>query len=207
MSSGLLVVFRRGWWAVGEGAHEGTKGTKGENVGSHDGMERQGKGEMGAEELSAIVVDAAFHIHRELGPGLLESVYEVVLARSLTRCGVVVERQKAVSFEYDKMYFSEGLRIDLLVNDVLVVELKSVERFAPVHAKQLLTYLRLMQLPLGLLINFGAPTFKEGCKRVVNGPQTFVSSCLRVNQSFEREPGKHQDHEGHEATGEADEAH
>ncbi len=134
------------------------------------------------EELSAIVVDTVYHLHVELGPGLLESVYEAVLARSLEKRGLRVERQKPVAFDFDGMHFDEGLRVDLLVEGGLVVELKSVESLAPVHAKQLLTYLRLMKLPVGLLINFGAPTFKEGVKRVVNHHQDFASSRLRVNQ-------------------------
>jgi iron complex transport system substrate-binding protein len=134
------------------------------------------------EEVSAVVVDAAYHIHCELGPGLLESVYEVVLANALARRGLSVERQKIVTFEYDGITFDEGLRLDLLVNNKLVVEVKSVEKFAPVHAKQLLTYLRLLHLPLGLLINFGAPTFKEGCKRIANNHQDTSSSQLQINQ-------------------------
>lgn len=140
------------------------------------------KVEMNIEELSAAVVDAAFHLHQSLGPGLLESVYECVLAKSLERRGLLVERQKIVSFEFDGMHFDDGLRIDLLVNGLLVVELKSVENLAPVHSKQVLTYLRLMHLPLGLLINFGCATFKEGCKRIVNQHTAFASSRLRVNQ-------------------------
>jgi GxxExxY protein len=126
--------------------------------------------DVGLERVAAEVVDAAFHLHRTLGPGLLESVYEAVLAASLGKRGLTVERQKPVVFEYEGMRFEEGLRIDLLVSGSLVVELKSVEKLAPVHPKQVLTYLRLMGLPLGLLINFGAPTFREGCRRVVNGP-------------------------------------
>ena len=114
---------------------------------------------MNVEEVSAAVVDAAFHLHRDLGPGLLESVYEVVLARMLDRRGLKVERQKTVAFDFDGMHFDDGLRVDLMVEDCLVVELKSVEILAPVHPKQLLTYLRLLNLPLGLLINFGAPRF------------------------------------------------
>jgi GxxExxY protein len=136
---------------------------------------------MNVEEASAAVVDAAFHLHRELGPGLLESVYEVVLARMLEKRGLRVERQKSVAFDFDGMHFSEGLRVDLMVEDCLVVELKSVEILAPVHPKQLLTYLRLLNLPLGLLINFGAPTFKQGVRRVVNNHRDFASSRLRVN--------------------------
>lgn len=129
-----------------------------------------------------MVVDTAFHIHDELGPGLLESVYASVLTRALTNLGLKVEREKIVVFEFDGMRFNDGLRIDLLVNDVLVLELKSVEAIAPVHFKQLLTYLRLMHLPLGLLINFGAATFKEGCRRVVNNHHPTDNSRLRINK-------------------------
>ena len=137
---------------------------------------------MNTEAVSAVVVDCAFQLHRGLGPGLLESVYETLLARMLERRGLQVERQKIIAFNFDGIQFDEGLRVDILVEGVLVVELKSVERLAPVHAKQLLTYLRLLNLPLGILINFGAPTFKEGIKRVVNGPVDFAHSRLRVNQ-------------------------
>lgn len=144
----------------------------------------QPAGDLNVEQISAIVVDRAFHIHKDLGPGLLESVYEVVLARALERRGLRVERQRAVTFEYDGIYFEEGLRVDLLINDIFLVELKSVEAFAPVHPKQLRTYLRLMHLPLGLLINFGAATFKEGVKRIVNNHTAFESSRLRVNQDL-----------------------
>lgn len=138
---------------------------------------------MNAEEASAVIVDAAYHLHRDLGPGLLESVYEAVLARVLERRGLRVERQKVIAFDFDGMHFDEGLRVDLLVEGCVVVELKSVERLAPVHAKQVLTYLRLMNLSLGLLINFGAATFKEGIKRIVNGHPDFVGSRLRVNRN------------------------
>ncbi len=137
---------------------------------------------MNIEEISAIVVDAAFHLHKDLGPGLLESVYEAVLARKLEQRGLKVERQRVVSFDFQGMHFDEGLRADLLINDCLVVELKSVENLTPVHAKQVLTYLRLLDLRLGLLINFGAATFKEGIKRIANNHQAFASSRLRVNQ-------------------------
>jgi iron complex transport system substrate-binding protein len=137
---------------------------------------------MNVEEVSSVVVDTAFHLHRDLGPGLLESVYEAVLARMLERRGLRVERQKSVAFDFDGMHFDEGLRVDLLVEDCLLIELKSVERLAPVHGKQLLTYLRLLNLPVGLLINFGAATFKEGVRRVVNRHQDFASSRLRVNK-------------------------
>ena len=134
------------------------------------------------DEITGSIVDAAYKIHTGLGPGLLESVYEAVLARELEKGGLVVERQKVISFEYDGIRFDEGLRVDLLVEEMVVVELKSVEMFAPVHAKQVLTYLRLLHLPVGLLINFGAPTLKEGLHRIVNNYQPSASPRLRVNQ-------------------------
>lgn len=137
---------------------------------------------MNAEEVSAVVVDTAFHLHRDVGPGLLESVYEAVLARMLEKRGLHVVRHRPVAFEFDGMRFDEGFRVDLLVESCLIVELKSVEVLAPVHTKQLLTYLRLLNMPLGLLINFGAATFKEGVKRVVNNHSDLASSRLRVNQ-------------------------
>ena len=136
----------------------------------------------GKEELSRIVVDCGYNLHRELGPGLLESVYEVVLAKKLEQRGLRVKRQMPVPITVMGMTFDEGFRADIIVEELLLLELKSVEKIAPVHAKQVLTYLRLLKLPLGLLINFGAATFKEGVQRNVNGPQDFVSSCLRVNQ-------------------------
>jgi len=120
------------------------------------------------ERLASIVIDRAFHLHRELGPGLLESVYEAVLAHELGAKGLMVQRQKPVPIHYQDIQLDEGFRLDLLVEDRLIVELKSVEELHPVHPKQLLTYLRLMDLPLGLLINFGSPLLKQGVKRVVN---------------------------------------
>jgi iron complex transport system substrate-binding protein len=134
------------------------------------------------EDIAAEVVDAAYKLHTGLGPGLLESVYEAVLERDLKRRGLRAERQKVVSFDYDGMKFSDVLRIDLLVEDSIVVEIKSVERMLPVHAKQVLTYLRLLDLRIGFLINFGAPTLKAGLHRVVNGYVPSAPSRLRVNQ-------------------------
>jgi iron complex transport system substrate-binding protein len=134
------------------------------------------------DEITGIIVDEAIKLHRGLGPGLLESVYEVVLARALSKRGLMVERQQTVSFEYDGLRFDEGLRVDLLVEKIVVVELKSVEKLAPVHSKQLLTYLRLLNQPVGLLLNFGAPTLREGLRRVVNNLTPSASPRLRVNQ-------------------------
>ena len=135
------------------------------------------------DDITGAVVDAAVKLHQGIGPGLLETVYEVILARDLTRRGHAVERQKVIRFEYDDMEFEEGLRVDLLVEDCVVVELKSVEKLAPVHKKQVLTYLRLMELPVGLLINFGAATLREGLQRIVNNLNPSASPRLRVNQN------------------------
>ena len=134
------------------------------------------------DDITGEIIDASIKLHKDLGPGLLESVYETILAKVLTRRGVTVERQKSICFEYDGIIFDEGFRIDLLVDQRVVVELKSVEKVAPVHSKQLLTYLRLMNLPVGLLINFGAVTLKEGLHRIVNKLDSSESPSLRVNQ-------------------------
>jgi iron complex transport system substrate-binding protein len=136
---------------------------------------------MNVEEISSIVVDTAFNLQQELGPGLLESVYEAVLAHKLREHGLTVERQKPIAFTYQGIVFDEGFRVDLMVNDSLIIELKSVEKLAAVHFKQLLTYLRLLNLPLGLLINFGGTTFKEGVRRIVNDHSNIAGSRLRIN--------------------------
>lgn len=120
------------------------------------------------ERLARIAVDCGLRVHRELGPGLLESVCEAVLAASLLRAGLAVERQKPISIECDGLIFREGFRADLVVEGELLIEVKSVERLAPIHAKQLLTYLRLSGRPLGLLMNFGGMSFREGVKRLAN---------------------------------------
>lgn len=120
------------------------------------------------EELARISVDCGFKLHEALGPGLLESVYEACLAQSLAKRGLSVERQKPIVIEYDGLILQEGFRADLLVEGRLLIELKSTEVHAPVHAKQVITYLRLMNLPLGLLMNFGAATFKDGIRRLAN---------------------------------------
>ena len=119
-------------------------------------------------DLSGIVVDECIRIHRDLGPGLLESVYEVVLAGALERRGLKVERQVPVDINYDGMVFAGAFRIDVRVEGRLVLEIKSVERLMNVHAKQLLTYLRLTGSPLGLLLNFSGETMKDGIRRVAN---------------------------------------
>lgn len=113
-------------------------------------------------------------MHRELGPGLLESVYEMILAGKLAQRGIAVARQVPVAIEYDGLNFDAAFRIDLLIGERLLVEIKSVERLNGAHAKQLLTYLRLTKQPLGLLINFGGETLKEGLRRIANNYKPFA---------------------------------
>jgi iron complex transport system substrate-binding protein len=138
------------------------------------------------DEISGEVLDVALRLHRDLGPGLLENVYEALLAARLSDLGLAVERQKPIGAEFEGVRFEAAFRADLLVEARLVVEVKSVDRLMPVHSKQLLTYLRLMKQPVGLLLNFGGATLKEGVKRVVNDYQPSASPLssprLRVNQ-------------------------
>jgi GxxExxY protein len=124
---------------------------------------------MTENEIAKEVVDAAYKVHTTLGPGLLESVCDVVLAHELTRRGLAVARQVPVPIQYDSIVFEEGFRADIMVEGAVILELKSVEGVARVHKKQLLTYLRLADKRLGLLINFGEELIKTGITRVVNG--------------------------------------
>lgn len=124
---------------------------------------------MHENDIAKHVVDAAYHIHVKLGPGLLEGVYEVILAHELQKRALKVLRQDPIEIRWDNITFDEGFRYDLLVEDKVVVELKSIEKTAPVHGKILLTYLKLMDKRLGLLINFGAEVIRSGITRVVNG--------------------------------------
>ncbi|HEV7587952.1 MAG TPA: GxxExxY protein [Longimicrobium sp.] len=119
-------------------------------------------------EITGEIIEVAFRLHSRLGPGLLESVYEIVLAKLLQERGLHVERQKAVTFEFDGCIFDDGLRVDLFVEHSVVVELKAIDKVAPVHVKQVLTYLRLLDLPVGLLINFGTDRMKDGLQRITN---------------------------------------
>jgi len=120
-------------------------------------------------DISAVVLDAAIEVHRALGPGLLESVYEVALAHVLRQRGLALARQVPISITFQGITFDEGFRADLIVQNLVLIELKSLERVAPVHRKVVLTYLRLSRLRLGLLIHFGAPVLKDGFERLVNG--------------------------------------
>lgn len=120
-------------------------------------------------EIAKQILNTAFVVHTRLGPSLLESVYEVVLAYELEKSGLTAERQKPMPILFDNIRFDEAFRSDLVVNGKVIVELKSVEALLPVHAKQRLTQLRLSGLKLGLLINFGEAHLKNGIKRVING--------------------------------------
>jgi GxxExxY protein len=123
---------------------------------------------MDENDIARKIVDAAYKIHTTLGPGLLESVYETVLAYELRRRGLEVVRQAPIPVMYEQMSFDEGFRADMVVHGKVILELKSVEKVAPVHKKQLLTYLRLADKRLGLLINFGEVLIKDGITRIVN---------------------------------------
>jgi iron complex transport system substrate-binding protein len=135
--------------------------------------------------VSGDVLDVALRLHRDLGPGLLESVYEMILAQRLARMGYPVERQRVVDIEFEGIRFAAAFKADLIVDGRLVVEIKSVERLMAVHAKQLLTYLRLLDQPVGLLINFGGETLKEGVRRVVNDHSSPLrASAPPLNQTI-----------------------
>jgi GxxExxY protein len=120
------------------------------------------------DEISAIVIDECIAIHRELGPGLFETIYEKVLAGRLKVRGLKAERQVPVPLLFDDHDFDVAFRIDILVEDRLVLEIKAVEKLSKAHAKQLLTYLRILKQPVGLLLNFSGETMKEGIRRMVN---------------------------------------
>lgn len=124
------------------------------------------------EQLAKAVIDEAIAIHRELGPGLFESVYEAVLAGRLERRGLLVERQVVAPVVFDGQVFDAAFKVDLLIERKLVLEIKAVEQVSRAHAKQLLTYLRLLKQPLGLLLNFSGETMKEGIRRMVNEHHT-----------------------------------
>jgi len=124
---------------------------------------------MTENEIGKVVIDSAIAVHRELGPGLLESVYEVILAHKLRQRGLRAERQVPIPIVYQGLQLDEAFRADILVEDKVIVELKSVEQLARVHKKQLQTYLRLTGFKLGFLLNFGEDLMKKGITRAVNG--------------------------------------
>ncbi len=124
---------------------------------------------MNENEIGAIVVDTAVKLHNELGPGLLESVYETLLARLLEKRDLFVERQVGIPVHFMGEFFEEGFRADLIIEKKVILELKSVEILKPVHKKQLLTYLKLTGLKLGFILNFGDALMKNGIIRIING--------------------------------------
>jgi GxxExxY protein len=124
---------------------------------------------MTGNDLTGIIIDTAMHIHRTLGPGLLESVYTAILAYELKKRGLHVDSEVPIPVQWDNLRLDVGFRADLIVEDQIIVELKSIEKTAAVHKKQLLTYLRVTNKQLGLLINFGEATLKDGISRIVNG--------------------------------------
>ena len=130
---------------------------------------RRHKEKMNENEIGKIVVDTAVGLHKELGPGLLETVYEVILAHKLNGQGLSVGRQVAVPIVYNGITFDEGFRIDLLVNNKVIIELKSVEQLHKAHKKQVLTYCKLTGCKLGFLLNFGESLMKDGISRIING--------------------------------------
>jgi GxxExxY protein len=141
---------------------------------------------MTENEIARVVVDCAYQIHTKLGPGLLESVYEVVLASMLRQRGLKAERQVPIPIRFEDLTFDEGFRADLIVEGKVIVELKSVETTAPVHRKQVITYIRLADKRLGLLINFGEALIKDGITRLVNGLEESSPVCARKTAKAQR---------------------
>ncbi|MBF2056956.1 MAG: GxxExxY protein [Cyanobacterium sp. T60_A2020_053] len=123
---------------------------------------------MRENEISRVIVDVAYNIHVELGPGLLESVYETIMAYELDKRGLQFIRQKSIPITYKNLTIEDAFRADLIVENKVIVELKSVEKIAPVHKKQVFTYLKLTNKKLGLLINFNTELIKDGITRIVN---------------------------------------
>lgn len=134
------------------------------------------------DAIARLVVDTAFRLHRDLGPGLLESAYEALLSAKLVSLGLHVDRQLAVDAVFEDVGLPAAFKLDLLVEQCIVIEIKSVERTTPAHAKQVLTYLKLGGFPLGFVINFGTPMFKDGIKRLINTSSPLASWRLGANQ-------------------------
>ena len=124
---------------------------------------------MNENEIGSVIIDTAIDLHKKLGPGLLESVYEVVLMKLLVQKGLHVQRQVSIPIEFEGEHFDEGFRADLFVEGKVIIELKSVEKVTPAHKKQLLTYLKLTNTHLGYILNFGMELMKDGIERIVNG--------------------------------------
>jgi GxxExxY protein len=128
--------------------------------------------------ITGEIVDAVYRVHSRLGPGLVETAYRLVLAHDLSKRGLQVEQEKQVSFVYEESLIANAFRVDLLVEEKVVVELKSVEKLAPVHTRQILTYLRLLDLPIGLLANFGGARMNDGLRRIVNDRSPLANATI-----------------------------
>ena len=137
---------------------------------------------MELDDITGAIVDASMKLHRVPGPALLESLYEALLAWELRQRGLRVERQRLITVSYNDADIEDAFRADLLVEECVIVEIKSLERLAPIHGKQLLTYLRLTNLRVGLLLSFGAESMKDGVKRIVNNYTPAPSSPLWINR-------------------------
>lgn len=137
---------------------------------------------MDTEDITSIAIDCGIAIHRRLGPGMFESAYETVLSHLLIGRGLHIERQKVIPIVFDDLVIEQGFRADIVIENKVLIELKSIERLGPVHSKQVLTYLRFMDLPVGLLMNFGCETFRGGLKRIVNNHDETNNSRLRIHQ-------------------------
>lgn len=138
------------------------------------------------EPIVTEIIDAAVKLHRKLGPGLLESVYKTSLCADLVLRGLSVQREVPVLLILDGRKLGKSFSVDLLVNAAVVVEVKAIKRLAPVHFRQISTYLKLLELPIGLLMNFGGATLKQGLHRIVNGYVPTPSSPLRINKMRHR---------------------
>ena len=146
---------------------------------------------MNENQIGTLIVESAIRIHQVLGPGLLESVYEIVLSHDLEKKGLTVQRQVAIPIVFEGHHFEEGFRADLVVNDTVIVELKSVEKLNPAHKKQVLTYLKLTNLKLGYLLNFGEALMKSGIFRLVNGlPDVPPCASAPQREHFEATPSR-----------------
>jgi GxxExxY protein len=137
---------------------------------------------LNVEELTAIAIDCGFKVHRDLGPGMLESAYESVLAHLLVKRGLSVERQKVIPILYEGLIVEQGFRADLIIEGLLLIELKTVERLSPLHARQVTTYLKFSGLHVGLLMNFSCEKFTDGLKRLVYNHHQTSNSRLRINK-------------------------
>ena len=124
---------------------------------------------MNENEIGTSVLDTAVYLHKKLGPGLLESVYEIILVKLLSKKGLYVQRQVAIPVEFEGEHFDEGFRADLFIEGEVIIELKSVEKITDAHKKQLLTYIKLTNTKLGYLLNFGGELMKDGIVRIING--------------------------------------